>query len=77
MIYVLKDASDKIVNQRHQQIIALFNNSDEAYESIKAEGIDYIIQTKWLTPQFKPNDDLTLAYSTDSLNIYRLKKTIE
>lgn len=73
MIYVLKGASDKIVSQRQQLITALFNNSNDACHELKAEGVDYIVQTKWLTPQFKPACGLELVHSTESLNIYQFQ----
>lgn len=77
MTYVLKGASDKIVLQRQQQIAALFNNSDAASQDLKADGVDYIIQTKWLTPQFQPGSELALVHSTESLNIYQLQTPTE
>jgi len=73
MVYVLKGASDKIITQRQQLIKDLFSNSDEASEEINAEGIDYVVQTKWITPEFEPNENLTLVHSTDSLNIYKVE----
>ncbi len=77
MVYVLNGASDKIVSQRQQQIAALFNNSDAARQELKDQGVDYIVQTKWLTPQFQPGSGLALVYSTDSLNIYQFQPLAE
>jgi hypothetical protein len=70
MVYVLKDVSDTVIAQRQQLIKDLFNNCAEAYEIIKTDGINYVIQTRWLTPHFQPGDDLTLVHSTESINIY-------
>lgn len=74
MVYVLKGASDKIVSIRQQQVAGLFNNSKVAFQNIQDQGVDYIVQTKWLTPQFQPHPALTLVYSTDSLHIYQIQK---
>lgn len=62
-----------IVKERHQLVNDLFNNVQGAYEGIVSEGVDYIVQTKWITPQFEPNKNMTLVCSTYTINIYRVK----
>jgi hypothetical protein len=74
MIYVLRDVDDKIVAQRQQLMKMLFENTNEADEKIITEGIDHVVQTKWITPEFEPNENLVLVHQTDSLNIYKLEK---
>ena len=74
MLYVLRDANEENVAYRQQVMKALYNNSTEAYETIKAEGIDYIIQTTWITPQFEPCENYSLIHSTNSMNIFIVNK---
>ena len=52
----------------------VFLNSDEALRKSISDGIDYIIQTKWLTPDFKPNETMTeLVYESDTIRVYEIK----
>lgn len=73
MLYVLKDVSDSIIIQRQQLMQALYADPNAAYEKIKVEGIDYVVQTKRITPGFEPGKNFAPVFSTDSLNIYKVK----
>jgi hypothetical protein len=74
MSYVLNDVNEELIAQRQRLTKAVFANSTEAYETLKAEGVDYIVQTKWVTPEFEPNSNLTLVHETDSLNIFKVEE---
>ena len=51
----------------------VFMNADEALQSAKVGGVDYILQTKWLTTDFNPNPLMTtLVYEGESINVYRI-----
>ncbi len=73
MLYVLKDVDDTIITQRQQLMQALYSDPDAAYDKIKAEGIDFIVQTKRITPEFEPGKNFASVFSTDSLNIYKVE----
>ena len=72
MSYVLDGADDNIIIQRQELMRALFSNAINIEEKIRAEGIDYIVQTRWVTPEFQPPESFTLVHQTDSLNIFRV-----
>jgi len=72
MLYVLVGVDDNIIVQRQELMRALFSNAIISQEKIRAEGIDYIVQTRWVTPEFQPPESFTLVHQTDSLNIYKV-----
>lgn len=61
-----------VVRERQHLMREFFSNADGAYEKLVAEGVDYIVQTKWLTPGFVPDEGLELVYSTDTVNVYKV-----
>ena len=72
VISYLAQANESLVSERQQLIRDLYSNKDTAHEKIKTEGIDYIVQTRWITPDFQPSESFTLVHQTDSLNIYKV-----
>lgn len=59
---------------RHQLMVRVYNNDYEALLIAKEEGIDYIVQTLDVTPQFVYDETaLELMYSTETMNIYKIK----
>ena len=68
---------DKVINDEIERRILvandLFSNKKDAYIKIKNDGIDYVVQTKDITPGFIPNSDyLELMMSSDTVNVYRV-----
>ena len=61
------------VDGRMELVRSLFGNEEDAIEKAKAEGIDYIVQTVDVTPEFRAGDGLELVKSTETMNIYRVK----
>jgi len=61
------------VRARQYLIKDFFSNVDGAYDKLIEAGVDYIVQTKWLTPDFVPYDGLELVYSTKTINVYKVK----
>lgn len=67
--------NDNEVARRKEIIINVYSNLDGAIETAIGEGVDYIVQTTDVTPDFKYNDKLLeLVKSTDTMNIYRVIK---
>lgn len=51
----------------------IFQNSKEALQTAAQEGVDYIVQTIWLTPDFSPDPSMAkLVYSTESIRVYEV-----
>ena len=60
-------------SRRRELIKQLYQNHEDALPSVIADGVDYIIQTKWLTPDFTPNEELiSLVFSTKTINVYEV-----
>lgn len=54
-------------------IQGVFQNSKEALETAIADGVDYIVQTVWATPNFSPDLSLTrLVYSNETIRVYEV-----
>lgn len=57
---------------RRETIKSLYANSTEALETLKKAGISYIVQTKWLTPEYdglKANKE----FETESVAVWRIE----
>lgn len=51
----------------------VFQNSEEALETAIADGVDYIVQTVWATPDFSPDPSLAeLVYSNETIRVYEV-----
>ena len=62
-------------NQMNELVRNVFQNSYEALDTVKDSGVDYVVQTIELTPNFIPNEELlTLVFSSDTINVYEVKK---
>lgn len=62
------------ITRRKEIISGVYNNLPGALLDAKEEGIDYIVQTKDITPEFEYNPEyLELVKSTNTMNIYRMK----
>ena len=60
---------------RANRIKDIFNNSKEALEKAKKDGVNYIVQTKWLSPDFSP--DLSLCkkiFDSETIRIWEIIK---
>lgn len=59
---------------RMREVIqGVFQNSKEALETAIADGVDYIVQTVWATPDFSPDPSLTkLVYSNETIRVYEV-----
>jgi len=63
-----------LYEKRAAYIIKAYNNSNEALEKIKNDGVKYVIHTLDLTPNFNPDVSLAeLVFSTNTINIYYLR----
>lgn len=65
----------KLIDERKDLIRRIFRDNDVvALEEASTLG-DYLVQTKWLSPDFKPDSQLIkLVYSTESINVYEFIK---
>ena len=51
----------------------VFQNSEKALETAIADGVDYIVQTIWATPDFSPDPSLAeLVYSNETIRVYEV-----
>ena len=58
---------------RKTVIREVYQNSSDALKSAAQDGVDYIIQTKWLTPEFEGRG-CSLAYETDSVAVWQIDR---
>lgn len=59
--------------RRRDLVKRLFANDTSALSEAIQDGADYVVQTKWLTPDFAPDSTLAeLVYSTNTINVYKL-----
>lgn len=67
------DLNDEIA-RRKGIICAVYENKKDSIKIAKQEGIDYIVQTVDVTPDFIYNENLLeLVESTNTMNIYKVK----
>lgn len=74
-------AGDDIRNEilRRKLLISdVYHNKEGAIEKISNEGVDYIVQTKDITPDFiYDKRRITLVKSTETINVYKVKRRID
>lgn len=74
LFFQLDDESQKELMRRINTIWAVYWNDEEALLKIKEEGVDFIVQTKDITPDFEYNPErMKLMFSTDTINIYQIR----
>ena len=74
MLVLAGDTVQSEIKRRTDLIRAVYNNELGAIELIKDEGIDYIVQTIDVTPDFEyDTEKMELVESTATMNIYRVK----
>ena len=62
-------------NRLRQIIWGVYQNSSDCLQTAIDDGVDYIIQTIWLTPGFYADQDkLELVFSSETINVYAVKK---
>lgn len=68
------DEVEKEIERRKDIIRSVYSNVDGAIRFAKGEGIDYIVQTVDITPDFIYDENLIeLVESTETMNIYKVK----
>lgn len=62
--------------ERMRSIIQrIYQNDTNALREAIEDGVDYLVQTKWLTPEFVPNpEQIQLIFAGKSINIYEIVK---
>ena len=69
---------DTFVEERQRLrniVFGVYQNSGELLQCAIDDGVDYIVQTVSLTPSFVADESkLTLVYSSDTINVYEVKK---
>lgn len=74
MFFQLDNMAKREINERLTLIFSVYNNENGALQDLKEEGVDFIVQTKDITPNFEYNPKkLQLMFSTDTINIYQVK----
>lgn len=75
--YMLRFGGEDIINEierRKGLAIRLYNNDYSVIESLKVDGVDYVVQTRDISPQFYANTEyLELVNSSKNVNVYRIK----
>ena len=62
------------IASRELLVQAMYNNDTEALEKLIEDGVDYIVQTISITPQFQYNQRLLeLTATSENINIYKIK----
>ena len=57
--------------RRREIITSLYNNDIEAFDASVTDGVDYIIQTKWITPEYD-GYGCTRVFETDTITIWKI-----
>ena len=57
--------------RRRNIIVSLYDNGGDAFDVAVQDGVKYIIQTKWLTPDYK-GTVCSLLYETDTMRIWKI-----
>lgn len=71
-IYFLTRYTDERARMR-EIVQGVFQNSEKALETAIADGVDYIVQTIWATPDFSPDPSLAeLVYSNETIRVYEV-----
>lgn len=71
-VYFLTRYTDERARMR-EIVQGVFQNSEEALETAIADGVDYIVQTIWATPDFSPDPSLAeLVYSNETIRVYEV-----
>ena len=71
LLSLLESDYGEVVSERIELVKGVYDNSDEALNHARDIGIDYIVQTKDITPNFAPGSELRLVKSTETMNIYQ------
>ena len=58
-------------DERRDRVRWIFLNDEDALLTAKEEGADYIIQTKWIRPDYQGHG-CTLVYETDTINVWKI-----
>ena len=62
------------IGRREKIISLMYNNDVEALKQLEEEGVDYIVQTVSITPQFVANMNyLELVAESKNIRVYRYK----
>lgn len=76
MLALAGEEVQKEILKRKKLINDVYNNKINAISEISLEGVDYIVQTRDITPEFLPDKSLVaLVKSTDTMNIYKIKRS--
>jgi len=71
-VYFRKDYLTERTHMR-EVVNGVYGNSEEAIITAAEEGVNYIIQTKWITPEFFPSASLAkLVYESESLRVFEI-----
>lgn len=67
--------SGKMLDKRKSLIRRIFKENDASALKEASDVGNYLVQTRWLSPDFKADSELiNLVYSTDSINVYEFVK---
>lgn len=58
-------------DERRDRVRWIFLNDEDAFLTVKEEGADYIVQTKWIRPDYQGHG-CTLVYETDTINVWKI-----
>ena len=61
------------INRRKALVRSMYQICDiDSLNQLKAEGVDYIVQTNSISPDFVPNEMLEMVASSDNINVFRI-----
>ena len=58
-------------DERRNDIRLIYLNYPEALEKAKADGVDYVIQTKWIKPDFEGNG-CTPVFENETVIVWKI-----
>jgi hypothetical protein len=61
--------------RRKELIEHVYHNDEDAILTLRNEGVDFIIQTKWITTDFLPSANLcSNVFSNETVNIWKIRE---
>lgn len=73
MLRFADESTRNEIERRTDLIMDLYNNDGAALKKVKDEGVDYIVQTKNITPDFIPTEELEKVAESADVVVYRIK----
>lgn len=74
MLRFSNEDTQKEIDRRKELVQDMYDNAPGAIEELKDDGVEYIVQTKSITPGFQYDERyVELVATSDDINVYKIK----